>query len=503
MDPIEGAVAPDTGAESAAPDTQPVETGAELSTQQIEGDPGYEQRVPESDRPKMKPNEHPRDFMARVRAEREAAAKKTEGEKKAEPAKEPVKEEPKEPGKEEVKEPAKEEPKTEETTDEKSPAEEELELIGAVPTTQLAEAFKKNPALEAELEKAGIDKNALFASSRLAAQATEFKQMFGDVETAKFAQTQAEAFANIEDKFTQINDVGTVREFLNEILPMSYVLDAEGKPVVDGKTGLPQHDGSVFRFLDLVVDEQLDFYEKQLQGKDDEESQSRLAALQIFKAWRKGESAYTSEDEPADIKAKREALNAEKENLHRQQRENEETRFKTQEDQILSDSEKQINGQIENVLKLSDLPEKLHKSAVRDIREQLFEQMSKSRLYTSYRDQLSRRGITADAAKLRVAHNVNTARNFVTKIAEGVLRDTYGAHLQARQQERKTKIDTQVAASRSEVKGATAAAAPAQAKTNAEIVAEVRAQYRKEHNGEEPDSKTVLQLARQARSGKA
>ena len=140
--------------------------------------------------------------------------------------------------------------KAKETQPEANP----LDKLGPLPVELLAKAITDNPDLAAALDKAGIDSELLYETSRRAALTDQFTEIFPTPEAATFASENAQHFYDLEENFPKIQSVEDFDKFVTgTMLPLSQLYDPKtGEPLMnpDGK-GF-QTDGSIGRFMNAA-----------------------------------------------------------------------------------------------------------------------------------------------------------------------------------------------------------------------------------------------------------
>lgn len=481
--------------------------------------------------PKMNPGESELSFLRRVREQRNAA-EAAKPEAKPEAVVEPKKEENKP---EVLKTDEKVNPEATKTEDAK-PAEaatEELEpelsledQAGPLPPQELAQKFKENPELEAALTKAGIDKNAVFAMSRLAAKAAKFGEIFMDVDQARFASQQADTFAKADDLFTDIGRAAAsggdpseaVDNFVGLLMELDMARDEAGNPLKDEK-GAPVLQGNAQAFVRgmekisvenfvraissqganvqneyhrQIIKSFADGIRKEGETKGDEEL---TAVADILESRVKGSAP---EELPQAIRDKETAINAEKEALNRQREADAEAQHQQFENAIRDTSKERYVTMIDKLLGQTDLDDDDKQTAKDRIIEGLAERLSSDPKYKAEREALL--GQYNDQTKTkRIGLNERYGKAILKSIAEPVFKKL-GAKILSKQEAKQTKINAQIEASKAEPKGSTASASPAAAVNPQEAVAKYVKEY-VEKNGRQPDPLDVIKYRRSLAQG--
>lgn len=207
---------------------------------------------------------------------------------------------------------------TEGEEEESGEGEFDLAPAGPLPPSELQAKLKANPGLLAELEKDPELKNSIFAASRLAQRTAEYDQQFpGGVAEAKIAAEGNKTFSNLSNLFTSVKDKPSTQNVLSEMMKLSYVLDDDGNPVVNQKTGKPQTDGTVGRFIEQTFGLGLDHWAQVAQQKGDDEL---AVAIDVLKARAfNTRTASAQEDLTEEQRATQQALDQQQKTLNEQQ----------------------------------------------------------------------------------------------------------------------------------------------------------------------------------------
>lgn len=408
-------------------------------------------------------DEEPAAYLKRVSEAKNKAAQAPEVKQ------EPVKEEPKP-------EEKKEEPKPKEKKDEE-PAEEDvdadpftLEDKAPLPPRELAAKLKADPELAAKLEAAGI-KDEVFANARLANKAVAFIEEFpGGVEDAKYAKGQAELFGQFDDLITSARvDPTAADKIIGKMMELDYVIGDDGKPVLDPTTGQPRLQGNAQAFVeqlsDATWDMRLDAITREAEAllkanPDDETANSLIAAVDILKSRKNGSDPEGEMTEAQ--KAKAVELKSREDALARDQESKRVAEYEAREARIGTAMDSAVNSEIESILGKTDLAKEQWPLILNEVRMAAAEKLSKDSLFTGRRDWIMRAQFSPEVEKQRVAHAVNSSKAVIIG-PKGILAQTlkkYGVKVTSASQERRAKIDTQIEASKKDIKGSGVASAP-------------------------------------------
>lgn len=360
--------------------------------------------------------------------------------------------------------PKTEAPKTEAPKTETAPAANPLDKIGPLPAEKIAAALKDAPPEVASyLKEKGLDVEALSENARLAAETSQYKQVFPTIDAANEALSGAKNFWKIDSGLAEVKDIGSFDKLMMSLAEMTYVRDDQGNPVPDpDKPGAFLNNGSLAKMVDysaLARDNSLTkLADLAIAKLTDEDAKNQYVDLKGAVEYIKKfvDNGYKFDGKAVDESTLPDSVKAElaegrklKSQMATRDTEQQSKDFDTQEDSIIADTHKQISPMISEALSKTALSDKLKSSIGKQVWDAIVESLSKNELYARQRDTLSRRG--NDYAQRRVALNLNYLKPVAAKaIAEivgeigGPIVDTNAA--------RRDKIDTQTDASRMEPK---------------------------------------------------
>lgn len=517
-----------TGAESAASsatvESTPTEstvtesTNTETTSQPTETttqDTGETGAATESFKaPTREPGEEASAYLARSIA----AKAKWQEDKKNPPAKPEVKPTEAKPVEQEVKP---EEAKTEEAKPAESEKVDEFAEEEGIATSELAAKLKEDPELEAKLDAAGI-KNQVFANARLADKANQFLQEFpGGLEDAKFAKQGATNFAMVDDAFSGVQDPQSFNEFIQKVMPLSYILGDDGNPVLDER-GQPVHDGTVGRFVENAVAYGASIYPKgvvekllgsdhgkeallqELQSMGAGQDEELSAALEILTERINRGASAPSEETSAEAKRlaqERKSVEAEKQALSQQRELSKRQEVEQQDRAISTDMSNQVEGVLDSYISRYAWATEFEKNAAREeIKKLTYERIKSDPIFSSRAAASGRKAYSPAVHKERVGMAVAAFRANMAAASKVVL-EKAGAKLISQQESKAKKIATQIAASKTETKGSSAIPAGKPALTESQRGAVARENLRKA--GQDPyDSRLLLnEMIRLKQSG--
>lgn len=394
--------------------------------------------------------------------------------------------------------------------DAKPKVENELDKLGPLPASKLAEALEKNPELEAILEENGLHKDDLFGALRTAAVAGQYQELFPDVETAKFAQGAAITMHRMDLAATELKpgDLASTQKFVQEVLmPMSFILDEKGEPKMrevkrgDGSVlQIPETDGTVStmlnNFRDIALEQVLadaDQLSKSNNEQHKELGERLLSAAQEIQNFIKGSDPNAAKDLPEELKAERARIDADRQALNTSRQQEADQRYETFKTGVLestnSELDKIVNGWLEGSSLMPDpndnqqvkeSKEFIRNGVMREIRDGLFDKFNRNPLFLAEQEQIGRRGYSAATKAQLVNHYVRSANATLEKVAAPILAKA-GYERVRQSAARATKIAAQEKLSKMEPQGATRPATPTVPKVDEKsLMAEARTQLRTE-----------------------
>lgn len=425
-----------------------------------------------------------------------------------------------------------------------------LDKLGPLPAEKLNEALTANPALVAELEKAGLDKDLLFETCRKAGE-TELYYEAGlpTPESAKFAVENANHFYDIEEHFPTagVNLENFDNFMANVMVPLSIVRDANGQPIPDPKNpGQFKTDGSVSKFMERAVEYEnqaisknvctagIEAASKFITGKDDEGRPtfadaaqeekynyfSQLqAAVDFYEEFRKNGYRMPTSEKPAELspehKAEMERLRARDQEVTQNEVKVQQERQTVYTEQVATDTLKATSPFVEEILNGTSLTPELKTETGNAIWADLKAKMDGFRTYQeqkkAYYAQAFAKGATEEQQKKAfdslVSLNARTMKNFLNGsngiIAKNLKR--FGGQQISAAEQRKQKVAAQVEADR--MSSGARAAGSTNAKgvpSGAELDKAVMELARKNHEGSgEPTAAEIIRATFQIKQGAA
>lgn len=353
--------------------------------------------------------------------------------------------------------PKTEEPKTETTAN-------PLDKLGPLPAEKIAAALKDAPPeVTTYLKEKGLDVDALSANARLAAETSQYKQVFPTIDAANEALSGAKNFWKIDSGLAEVKDIDTFDKLMMSLAEMTYVRDEQGNPVPDpDRPGAFLNNGSLAKMVDysaLARDSSLTkLADLAIAKATDDETKNMYTDLKgavdyiqkfVENGYKFDGKAVDESTLPDSVKTELAEARKLKSTLAARDSEQQSKEFDTQEDSIITETHKQISPMIKDALGKTALSDKLKASIGKQVWDAVVESLSKNDLYTRQRDTLSRRG--NDYVQRRVALNLNYLRDVTAKALGEIVGEIGGSIVDANAA-RRDKIDTQNDASRMEPK---------------------------------------------------
>ncbi|MBZ5524789.1 MAG: hypothetical protein LAP21_21330 [Acidobacteriia bacterium] len=350
----------------------------------------------------------------------------------------------------------------------------------------LNEKINASPELRAALEKSPELRNAMFRNARLASETSRYKELFPDVESARYAAETSATFRQLDDLFLNATTPEGTGRFLQKWAEMSVLADERGRPLMEN--GVPKLHPAFTAMLDNIRTNELRYLRQQAEKQGDQEL---VAALDIISE-RNSPTSAAHDELPAHIRATADQIRARETELNRrqlQQQHAEQARF----DQVVGDdSTNQINALIEPALQKAALTDFVRQTAREKIDNAIVESLSRNRFFQARMAELSRYPLTAETRQQRV----NLILSHVQAIAGPIVRQVLSqatAPVVAAHAARNNRITAQVERSRTEPRSTTGNFAMQARKSPEQMFEQIKSDYANEH-GEEPSAQKLIEL---------
>jgi len=339
-----------------------------------------------------------------------------------------------------------------------------LDKLGPLPVETLAKAITENPELAAALEKAGLDPEVMYETSRRAALSDQYAEVFPTVDSAKFAADSANHFYDIEQGFPKVSDLKSFDDFVTgTMLPLSVLRDPKTGDPLTNPDGSYQTDGSIGRFFEAAnqmetvmgvraVDAQIKAAEAQ--GEAGEETKQALERIKdalilaqefrdngykVPKASGNGATQRSPEDQKLIDDANRTRQEAEKRNEEARQAE-----IKTFDDSVFNETTTAASNFVAGVLNRTALDDYTKASISDKVNAEAWEALGKNRHFQAQKAHLQTLPATPETKK----QLVTLAKLGFEREAKRVLEreiQAAGGKLMTRSQQKQAKQETQQA----------------------------------------------------------
>lgn len=384
----------------------------------------------------------------------------------------------------------------EETFDDRENPDEQADEQGAALDLQeedvfsprdLNERINANPQLKQAMESDPALRNAVFRNARLASEAGKYREIFPDVDSAQYAAHAASTFRELDELFLNAATPQGTGKFLQKWAEMAMLTDEAGRPIIEN--GVPRLHPAFTSMLDNLRNNELSFLYQKAEKAGDQEL---MAALDVVRERVSPASRAQVDELPPHIRAAAEQIQAREAELNRrqlQQQYAEQTRF----DRVVGDDATQkIDALIEPALNKAALSDFVRQTAREKIDNAIVESLARNRFFQARMAELARYPLTPEARQQRVNVIMSHVQAVAGPIVRQVLREASQPVMRA-QEERKAKIDAQLARSRSEPKGATSASFTGKPLPPEQLFERIRKDYAEQH-GEEPSVEKLIDL---------
>src|SRR5437588_2436245 len=351
----------------------------------------------------------------------------------------------------------------------------------------LNERINSNPELKQALESDPALRNAVFRNARLGSEASKYKEVFPDVESAQYAAQSAATFRELDDLFLNATTPQGTGKFLQKWAEMAMLTDEAGRPIIEN--GAPRLHPAFTSMLDNLRNNELDFLRQKAEKTGDQEL---MAALDIVRERTSPASRAQDEELPPHIRAAAEQIKARETELNRRQLQQQYAEQARSEKFVGDEATQKIDALIEPALNKAALSDFVRQTAREKIDNAIVESLGRNKFFQARMAELSRYPLTPQARQQRVSLIMSHVQAVAGPIVRQVLREASQPVMRA-QEERKAKIDAQVAHSRSEPKGATSASFAGKPLPPEQLFERIRSDYAREH-GEEPSVQKLVEL---------
>jgi hypothetical protein len=336
----------------------------------------------------------------------------------------------------------------------------------------------------------------MFRNARLAHDANRYRELFPDVESAKYAMENAASFRQLDDMFLNAVTPQGATQFLQHWAGMSMLRDEQGNPVVEN--GVPQLHPAFHGFLEHINQRQMDFIRQQAEREGDQEL---MSALDTVRERISASSQPQDHELPPHLRAAAQNLQRREQELNRQQLAQQKAAESAFDLSVGRDAQSKIDTLINPVLEKAALSDFVRQTAREKIDTAILEALNKNKFFQARMAELVRYPRSAESRQQRINLIMSHVQSLAGPVVRQVLKEA-SAPVIARQQERQQKIESQVARSRSEPRSTAGPALAGRQKSPEQLFEQIRDQYINEH-GEEPSAHKLIELwALDRRSGR-
>lgn len=354
-------------------------------------------------------------------------------------------------------------------------------------TKVLNDKINANTALKQALEADQPLRNAMFRNARLASEAAGYKEIFPDLDSARYAADQAASFAGLDSAFLNAGSKAGAEQFMSRWAQMAVLTDKNGNVMRDA-SGNPQMHGAWSSVNQHIFDSQIDFVRKKAERSGDHEL---VAALDVIRE-SVSPSLPATDELPPHLRAAAEAINRREQELTRQQLMQQQREARAFDDSLGQEASERINAMVQPALEKAALSDFVRQTARERIENAIVEGLSNNRFFQSRMAELTRFPASEEARQQRLNLIMTHVQAIAGPIVRQVLRDASQPVIRA-QEDRRAKIESQIARTRSEPKSVGGAALlNGTNQTPEQVLATAKTQLRDEL-GEEPNMQQVIE----------
>jgi hypothetical protein len=374
------------------------------------------------------------------------------------------------------------------------------EEVGFITPQELAKALADNPALDAELEKAGL-KDKMYQLSRKATSALDIIKEFPTKQAAVFAKEQALKLDGFTGAYMAIGqEPDAIHAFLAHLAEESYVRnDDTGEVIVDKASGLPLTDGSFEKFLKAVdkisLESKLKFFE---QTEDPE----RVAALKLLLEDESSPDSAALKDLPEELRKQKEDLDRRSQDLLRQQKETTLQARQQQEKELAGTCKTFLDTSIDRILaKAEGMSEYEKGNAKREIYVAVMQSLEGDSYYKARREHFAREAQTKQVKQDRTTLFKQEVNSKLMPLARQIITKA-GSKIVAGNAALRTKMDAQKNLSKDEPRSAATSPVPTTPMSTGDALGKFREDFKKTHNGKSASTADEVIFLRKQRLGR-
>ena len=399
------------------------------------------------------------------------------------------------------------------TEDLKSKAEDQTvdleKTTNFISSEALTEKINANPALKQALEADAPLRDAILHNAELASEAAGFKELFPNVDSARYAAEQFAELAALDHAFLNASTKEAAQDFFGRWARLAVVTDAQGN-IVHDQNGNPQMHGAWSTVNQHLFDSQLDFVRNYAERAGDHEL---MAALDVVREVfinppglrspatvgrpaaampaMPGLPAATN-DLPPHLRAAADSINRREQELAQQQLAQHERNIVAFESELSRQASDQLNALVRPIVEKAALPDFVRQTAQQKIESAIIAGLKNDRFFQSRLSEIERFPRTDETLRQRLNLIMTHAQAMAGPIARQVLREASQPVIKA-QEDRRARIESQIARTRSEPKSVGGAVAPGSTKQTPEQLLTNAKEQLRDDLGEEPNMSQVIE----------
>lgn len=370
-------------------------------------------------------------------------------------------------------------------------------------TKALNDRINANAALKQALESDQSLRNAMFRNARLASEAADYREVFPDVESARMAANHAAEFAALDHSFLNAENRQGAEQFFSRWAQMAMLNDQNGNVLRD-QYGNPRMHPAWSAVNDHLFHSQLDYVRNKAEKTGNHEL---LAALDVIRESLNSPSPPASVaasparagvardgvlDLPPHLQAAADSINRREQELTRQQLAQQQHEAEAFEVAVGEEASSRIDALVEPVLEKAALSDFVRQTAREKIESAIVDSLGRNRFFQARMAELKRFPMNDETMQQRLNLLMTHVQAVAGPIVRQVLREAAQPVMKA-QEERRAKIEGQIARTRSEPRSVGGAGPLNGANQRPEqLLATAREQLRDEL-GDEPGLQQVIE----------
>jgi hypothetical protein len=353
-------------------------------------------------------------------------------------------------------------------------------------TKTLNDKINASPALKQALEADQPLRNAIFRNARLASEAAEYREIFPDVNSARMAAENAAEFAALDHAFLNADTRQGAEQFFSRWAQMAMLNDENGNPVRDSY-GNPRMHGAWNTVNQHIFDSQLDYVRNKAEKTGDHEL---LAALDIVRDSFAPTSRST--ELPAHLQAAADSIHRREQELTRRQQAAAAAEAEAFDFSMGAEASEKISALVKPVLEKAALSDFVRQTAQEKIESAIVDSLNRNRFFQARMAELRRLPRNDEAMQQQLNLIMTHVHAIAGPIVRQVLREAAQPVMKA-QEDRRTKIEGQIARTRSEPRSVGGAAPMNGANQRPEQLLATARQQLRDELGDDPDLQQVIE----------